>query len=149
MSEARSTDRVEVLICGPGHHERTSRARPVVAAIAALGLDVAVSTDLRPRLADDVRSLLDGGASIVRLQADGIVGDLVSAAGESVGDLVSAAGESVGDLVSAVGEIPAGVVVVVLRAGPRVEPEVRGEGAVADSVRDAITDLTEADGEPG
>jgi hypothetical protein len=138
MSEARSLDRVEVLICGPGHHERTSRARPVVAAIAALGLEVAVSTDLRPRLADDVRSLLDGGASMVRLQADGIVGDLVSAAGERVGDLVSA-----------VGEIPAGVVVVVLRAGPRVEPEVRGEGAVADSVRDAITDLTEADGEPG
>ena len=138
MSEARSPDRVEVLICGPGHHERTSRARPVVAAIAALGLEVAVSTDLRPRLADDVRSLLDGGASMVRLQADGIVGDLVSAAGESVGDLVSA-----------VGEIPAGVVVVVLRAGPRIEPEVRGEGAVADSVRDAITDLTEADGEPG
>ena len=110
----------------------------MVAAIAALGLEVAVSTDLRPRLADDVRSLLDGGASIVRLQADGIVGGLVSAAGESVGDLVSA-----------VGEIPAGVVVVVLRAGPRIEPEVRGEGAVADSVRDAITDLTEADGEPG
>jgi hypothetical protein len=125
MSDAPSAGRVEVVICGPGHHDRAERARPVVAAIAAIGIEVAVQTDLRPRLADDIRSLLDAGASFVRLEAEGMVGDLVSAAQQ----------------------ISPGVVVVVLRPGPLVEPEVRGDGALAGSVREAIAALTAAHGE--
>lgn len=136
MSDAPSAGRVEVVICGPGHHDRAERARPVVAAIAAIGIEVAVQTDLRPRLADDIRSLLDAGASFVRLEAEGMVGDLVSKAHESVGDLRSVAQQ-----------IPPGVVVVVLRPGPLVEPEVRGDGALAGSVREAIAALTAGHGE--
>ena len=149
MSDVPSAGRVEVVICGPGHHDRAERARPVVAAIAALGLEVAVQTDLRPRLADDIRSLLDAGASFVRLEAEGMVGDLVSAAHETAGDLVSAAHETAGDLGSAAEQITPGVVVVVLRPGPLVEPEVRGDGALAGSVRDAIAVLTAGHGERG
>ena len=125
MSDVSSVGGVEVVICGPGHHDRAERARPVVAAIAALGLEVAVQTDLRPRLADDIRSLLHAGASFVRLEAEGMVGDLASAAQQ----------------------IRADVVVVVLRPGPLVEPEVRGDGALAGSVRDAMAVLTAGHGE--
>ena len=87
------------------------------------------------RLADDIRSLLDAGASRVRLEADGIVGDLVSVAHEMVGDPVSVA------------EQIAPTVVVVLRPGPHTEPEVRGDEATAGSVRIAIAALTAADGD--
>ncbi len=147
MSDAPSAGLVEVVICGPGHHDRAERARPVVAAIAAIGIEVAVQTDLRPRLADDIRSLLDAGAAFVRLEAEGMVGDLVSVAHESGGEVVSAAHESVGELVSAAQQISPGVVVVVLRPGPLVEPEVRGDGALAGSVREAVAALTAVHGE--
>lgn len=99
----------------------------MVAAIVALGVEVLVRTDLRPRLADDIRSLLDAGATQVRLEADGMVGDFIAAPGADLHDR--------GD----------DRVVIVLRAGPRVPDTVMGESDLAAKVRGIVTALQDAD----
>lgn len=112
-----------VVLRGPGHHDRARRAQAVISAIVAEGLDVVVTTDLRPRLADDVRALLDAGARSVRLEADGIVGDLAPQADD----------------------IPQGPVLVVLRAGSEATTEVRGQGSDAARIRSALERLDPAE----
>jgi hypothetical protein len=122
---------VEVAISGPGHHERAARAGQVVAAIVALGVEVRVTTDLRPRLADDIRSLLDAGASEVRLEADGMVGDFVAAPGAELHDP------------------PDDRVLIVLRAGPRLPAVVKGESDLAVRIRAVVDALRDADDASG
>jgi hypothetical protein len=122
---------VEVAISGPGHHERAARAGPIVAAIVALGVDVRVRTDLRPRLADDIRSLFDAGATEVRLEADGMVGDFIAVPGEEPPDPRDDR------------------VVVVLRAGPRLPAVVTGESDRAVRIRAAVDALGVADDADG
>ena len=58
---------VVVTLSGPGHHERADAAVALLRALIELGVRVGVSTDLRPRLADDMRALLDAGAGRVLL----------------------------------------------------------------------------------
>ena len=58
---------VVVTLSGPGHHERADAAVILVSALHALGMRVGVSSDLRPRLADDMGALLDAGAGRVLL----------------------------------------------------------------------------------
>ncbi len=65
---------VLVVVSGPGHHERATAAGAVVAALGPLAASVAVSADLRPRLAADVAGVLDAGADRVLL-----VGSTISA----------------------------------------------------------------------
>jgi hypothetical protein len=117
---------VEVEISGPGHHERAARAQQIVAAIVALGVGVVVRTDLRPRLADDIRGLLDAGAGQVRLEADGMVGDFVATPGADFHD----AGHD--------------RVVIVLRAGPRFPAVVTGDSDLAVRIRAAVDALRDA-----
>lgn len=128
MESTRTPDPVKVFISGPGHHERAARATSVISSISALGLEVTVATDLRPRLADDVRALLEAGASKVRLEADGIVGDFEAARGDT---------DRFGQDDAGHGRHPVPVVVI-LRPGPHRDPVVEGVGDIADSVRDAI-----------
>jgi hypothetical protein len=120
----------EVVLRGPGHHERAERARPVIAAISTLGVEVVVSTDLRPRLADDVRGLLEAGATRVRLEADGIAGELASTGDDRA--YRASGSEGLGP----------NTVLVVLKAGSATPPEVVGEGKLADSVRGVLSALT-------
>lgn len=141
MDESARPATVEIVISGPGHHDRAERARPVIAAVAALGLEVAVATDLRPRLADDMRALLEAGSVHVRLSAEGIVGELRSA-GAPTPDGLGSGGP--GDRIGA----PGTAVVVVLRAGPHLDAVVRGEGDVADSVRVAVAGVGPTEGDP-
>ena len=77
MSEQVS-QQVTVELRGSGHHDRTERAIPVIEALTAAGLRCFVRTDLRPRLADDMRALIDAGAARVRLSAEGLTGDLAA-----------------------------------------------------------------------
>ncbi len=104
-----------VEVSGPGHHDRAGRAGPVIAALTAGGLTVSVETDLRPRLADDLRALLDAGAHTVRLAGPGVHGDLAA-------DRTP---------------LPAhrADVVVVLRPAPEARVEVVGEGEAAARAR--------------
>lgn len=127
MDGPTSLGGVEVEISGPGHHERAARARPIVAAIAALGIEVLVRTDLRPRLADDLRSLLDAGAALVRLEADGMLGEFVAVPDS---DFDNRSPERV---------------VIVLRAGPRLPPVVVGDSDLATPIRVAVEAVPDAD----
>ncbi len=133
MNDDRPPARVEVVISGPGHHDRAARAQPVITAVAALGLDVMVTTDLRPRLADDIRAMLDAGATSVRLEADGLVGDLTRPAEESP----DRAGRRDG---------PAEPVMIILAAGADSTVVVRGEGESAAAIRLAIDATSQSAG---
>ena len=125
MHASPSNSRVVVEVRGPGHHDRAERSRPVIAAIAALGHEIVVVTDLRPRLADDMRALLESGAGRVRLEADGLAGDIRSEADP----------------------IPSGPVVVALIASATTTIEVQGESPVAAEVRAAVEALDAATGD--
>ena len=134
MDSTPSNDPVRVVISGPGHHERAARATSVIATIVALDLEVVVTTDLRPRLADDIRALLEAGASRVRLEADGIEGELQSATRDAVGGSDSNA-------VVGPDRRTGGPVIVILRPGHHLDPIVEGEGDIADAVREAIASV--------
>jgi len=127
MSDPSSGDAIVVEIRGPGHHDRAERSLPVIEAITALGHEVVVLTDLRPRLADDMRALLDAGATQIRLEGDGLAGDLIGS----------------------IEPIPPGPVMVKLSAAATTTIDVSGESAEAAGVRAAIEALPPATGAGG
>ncbi len=61
-----------VAVVGPGHHERAIKGAEVIAALAGAGYEVVVKSDLRPRLADDLVSLLEAGANLAILSGSGV-----------------------------------------------------------------------------
>ncbi len=63
-------NRIDVV--GVGHHERASFATELVRGLRGAGFSVVVHTDLRPRLASDLASLLDAGAISINLSGSGI-----------------------------------------------------------------------------
>lgn len=77
-----SGGKVVVTVSGPGHHDRAAAAAEVIAALAPLGRRIAVSSDLRPRLADDVESLLASGAEEVLLSGGSVAAVAVTDGGE-------------------------------------------------------------------
>lgn len=58
---------VVIVVSGTGHDERNRAAAALLRVLAPLQLRMAVSTDLRPRLADAVAGFLDAGADEVLL----------------------------------------------------------------------------------
>ncbi|MEX6428332.1 MULTISPECIES: hypothetical protein [Ferrimicrobium] len=61
-------------IRGPGHHERSELAAVVTRVLASVGREVWVRMDIRPRLAADISTVLDEGASKVLLVGQGLYG---------------------------------------------------------------------------
>lgn len=73
MSESIDPDAVRTLfVRGPGHHERSELAARLAGALAALGEEVWVRMDVRPRLAADIAGALAAGASRVVLEGEGM-----------------------------------------------------------------------------
>lgn len=75
-------NRIDVV--GVGHHERASYATELVRGLCQAGFSVVVHTDLRPRLASDLASLLEAGASSINLSGSGIAALVVSEADAAV-----------------------------------------------------------------
>lgn len=64
---------VLVVVSDPGHHERTETAALMVAILRPMATEVAVSADLRPRLAAGVAGLLEAGANGVLLVGSAMI----------------------------------------------------------------------------
>lgn len=60
-----SFDELEVV--GSGHHQRSELASEAVRILTMAGIRTIVEMDVRPRLAQDIEMLLDGGAESVVL----------------------------------------------------------------------------------
>ena len=115
---------VVVQVTGPGHHERAECGARVVAALAGLGR-IAVSADLRPRLAGDLAALLAAGADEVLLGADTVTAVALADGGETT--------EREGR------HLPG--VEILVRLVPSSEPAavtVEGAGPLADSIRQRV-----------
>ena len=119
-----------VKVVGSGHHERAAYACGVIARLRALGFDVEVHTDLRPRLAADMAGLLQAGARAVTLDGEGIHALVVGVADR---EALSFAAERSG----------AAVVEVVLEPGgaeTRAELVAADGEEVSERIRGALTE---------
>lgn len=124
LDRGDESGRVTVSVRGPGHHERTRAAAAVVRAVAPIAT-VAVSADLRPRLADDVAALIDAGATEVLL------------AGASVSAVAMRDGGNDADREQR-HLVDANVVVRLVPAAGPVSVEVHERSHLADLVRRAL-----------
>ena len=63
-------NRIQVI--ASGHHERAEFATALITRLVDAGFDVWVTSDLRPRLAQDLALLLDAGAHSIHLSGSSI-----------------------------------------------------------------------------